>query len=259
MFSAAYALETFETPIRCEQFFDDGNLNAAGACDDEELTSAIRQFATSNGFQRFNLAWIDVSQHGSSKRKSLDNIPPEFLGASNDPAQGRKDPVLRAARRLSLPFVYGPETYTEAGVAELWDQQAEYGYCHGLVSPFHLSKNLRVILGVDRFDPLPSDPSELARLVSSFHLFATFAQCAAREMVIERSIEPYASIDYPLTPRELECLKWAAAGKTAWETGMILSIAEGSVAKLLGAATRKLDCTSKAQAMVKALKLGLIH
>ena len=32
-----------------------------------------------------------------------------------------------------------------------------------------------------------------------------------------------------LSPRELECLKWAAAGKTAWETSIILDISEGTV------------------------------
>ena len=62
-----------------------------------------------------------------------------------------------------------------------------------------------------------------------------------------------------LSPREHECLQWAAEGKTAWETGMILSIAEGSVVKILASAIRKLDCANKPQAVVKALRLGLIH
>lgn len=62
-----------------------------------------------------------------------------------------------------------------------------------------------------------------------------------------------------LSPRERECLQWAADGKTAWETGVILSIAEGSVAKVLASAMRRLECTSKPQAVVKALRLGLIN
>lgn len=39
---------------------------------------------------------------------------------------------------------------------------------------------------------------------------------------------------------------------------MLLSIAEGSVAKVLAAAIRKLGCVTKPQAVVKALRLGLI-
>ena len=40
---------------------------------------------------------------------------------------------------------------------------------------------------------------------------------------------------------------------------MILSIAEGTVAKILASVIRKLDCANKPQAVVKALRLRLIH
>ncbi|MEP7300871.1 MAG: helix-turn-helix transcriptional regulator [Caldimonas sp.] len=91
-------------------------------------------------------------------------------------------------------------------------------------------------------------------------LFATFVQ----SIVLDSQVWTLRSeIDelkpLRLSPREYECLQWAAEGKTAWETGMILSIAEGSVAKVLASAIHKLDCASKPQAVVKALRLGLIH
>jgi DNA-binding CsgD family transcriptional regulator len=59
--------------------------------------------------------------------------------------------------------------------------------------------------------------------------------------------------------REHECLQMSAGGKTAWETGMMLSIAEATVVKILAFAIRKLDCANKPQAVVKALRLGLVH
>ena len=40
---------------------------------------------------------------------------------------------------------------------------------------------------------------------------------------------------------------------------MILSIAEATVVKILASAIRKLDCANKPQAVVKALRLRLIH
>jgi DNA-binding CsgD family transcriptional regulator len=64
--------------------------------------------------------------------------------------------------------------------------------------------------------------------------------------------------DVQLTPRELECLQWTMQGKTAWEVGKILGISEQTAARHLNNATRKLDCTSKHQAVLKALRLGLI-
>lgn len=62
----------------------------------------------------------------------------------------------------------------------------------------------------------------------------------------------------PLSPRELECLRWTRAGKTAWEVAHILGISEPTAARHLNRATRKLDCANKHQAVVKALRLGLI-
>ena len=62
-----------------------------------------------------------------------------------------------------------------------------------------------------------------------------------------------------LTPRELEALRWTMEGKTAWEVGQILSITERTAVLHLQNAMRKLGATSKHQAVLKALRLGLIH
>jgi DNA-binding CsgD family transcriptional regulator len=248
------------TSLSPEQFLNDSHGDVLSARDTRDLSLSFAQFVASTGFDRYTLLCITESfDTGRSRVEWVDNTPPEFFDASRDSEQSSRDPVLQTAKRCSVPFTYGANAYIEAGVPELWDHQAAYGFCCGIVSPFHLPGKLSIIVGVDRYEPLPSDPSELAMIVATFHLFATFAQCAAKELIVDRSNEARCSIDVRLSPRERECLQWAAAGKTAWETGMILSIAEGSVAKLLAAATRKLQCATKSQALVRAVKLGLIH
>jgi DNA-binding CsgD family transcriptional regulator len=62
-----------------------------------------------------------------------------------------------------------------------------------------------------------------------------------------------------LTPRELEVLRWTMDGKTAWETGAVLNISERTTVQHLQNAMKKLQCVSKHQAVLKALRLGLIH
>lgn len=61
-----------------------------------------------------------------------------------------------------------------------------------------------------------------------------------------------------LTRRELECLRWTLLGKTAWEVGTILGIAEQTAARHLHHASRKLGCVSKHQAALRAVHLQLI-
>jgi DNA-binding CsgD family transcriptional regulator len=64
---------------------------------------------------------------------------------------------------------------------------------------------------------------------------------------------------YRLTARELEVLRWTMEGKTAWETGAILGISEQTVVRHLGRVTHKLGCVNKVQAVVKAMRLGLVR
>ena len=58
--------------------------------------------------------------------------------------------------------------------------------------------------------------------------------------------------DILVSARELDCLKWTAAGKTALEASIILGISERTVRFHLNAAREKLDCVTTTQAVAKA-------
>ena len=61
-----------------------------------------------------------------------------------------------------------------------------------------------------------------------------------------------------LTPRELEALRWTMDGKTAWEVGAVMGISERTAVLHVNNAMHKLGCVNKHQAVLKALRLGLI-
>ena len=65
--------------------------------------------------------------------------------------------------------------------------------------------------------------------------------------------------DKVLTDREREVLNWIAAGKTAWDTGGILSIAEDTVNKHITSAMRKLNVHTRAQAVAESIRRGEIQ
>jgi len=76
-------------------------------------------------------------------------------------------------------------------------------------------------------------------------------------LVLDReNMEAKAGIH--LTPRELECLRWSAAGKSSWETGMILSISRSTVDYHVDQARVKLDSVTRTQAVAKAVRLNMI-
>ncbi|GLU36676.1 MULTISPECIES: response regulator transcription factor [Pseudomonas] len=62
----------------------------------------------------------------------------------------------------------------------------------------------------------------------------------------------------PLSDRELEVLKWSAMGKTAWEIGQLISISEPTVKFHFSNIYKKLQVTSRAQALSHAISHGWI-
>jgi DNA-binding CsgD family transcriptional regulator len=61
-----------------------------------------------------------------------------------------------------------------------------------------------------------------------------------------------------VSARELDCLRWIAAGKSAWEASVILGISERTVRFHLNSAREKLNCTTTTQAVAKVVSQQLI-
>lgn len=63
----------------------------------------------------------------------------------------------------------------------------------------------------------------------------------------------------PLTQRELTCLQWVAIGKTSWETGRILGLAERTINYHIHNACRKLGVHSRQAAIATAMRTGQLN
>jgi DNA-binding CsgD family transcriptional regulator len=61
-----------------------------------------------------------------------------------------------------------------------------------------------------------------------------------------------------LSKREVECLRWAAVGKTNEEIGMILGLQRTTVRFHIRAASIKLDAVNRDQTLFKAAQLGYL-
>lgn len=222
----------------------------------EELRDEVVRFATDLGFVTVSALTVVDHPLAPSEFFALDNSPEEFRDTQSDASIGRADPVMQHCKRQSVPIIWDQWTYVRQGQGPLWEQQARYGYCTGIAIALHLPDGKHFVLGVDRDKPVPTDSRELTRVVADLQLFAVMAQDAALRILTP----PPAVTDTPaLTPRELECLRWTMDGKTAWEVGIILGISERTAVLHVNNAMHKLGCVSKHQAVVKALRLGLIR
>jgi LuxR family quorum-sensing transcriptional regulator LasR len=83
-----------------------------------------------------------------------------------------------------------------------------------------------------------------------------------RDLVMDtsqRHVNTHAQTLLPkLTPRERECLKWTARGKSTWEISQILNCSEAVVNFHMKNIRTKFGVTSRRAAAVIAAQLGLI-
>jgi DNA-binding CsgD family transcriptional regulator len=183
------------------------------------------------------------------------NTPEGYLEAATDRDDALRDPVVDHLMTRTVPVVYSQATYVDAGVGELWEIQAPYGYKTGIAVKLHLPGDKHFVLGVDREEPLPEPGGELMHLVGGLQLLGVHALTAADRLLSPRLNKG----DLPkLTKRELDVLSWTAQGKTAWEVSVILAMSEKTVNFHLGNAMRKLDVSSKHQAVLKCVAASLL-
>ena len=64
---------------------------------------------------------------------------------------------------------------------------------------------------------------------------------------------------HDLNDREIECLRWAAAGKTSSEIATIVSLSEHTINHYLNSSCRKMDCVNRTQAVAKAIRHRMIQ
>lgn len=187
--------------------------------------------------------------------RSFGNTPAGHAEAASDLDDALRDPVLDRLMSQPVPVVYDRQTYVAAGVGELWERQALYGYRTGIAVKLHLPGDKHFLLGVDREDELPEPGIELMQLVAGVQLLAAHAMTAA-----DRLLGPkFDARDLPkLTRRELDVLSWTAQGKTAWEVSVILGMSEKTVNFHLGNVMRKLGVSSKHQAVIRCLAAGVL-
>ena len=230
-------------------------LSVLEAGNEEEFRSVIVRFAHNLGFQTVT-AMVAVDRVGlGTEFLAVHNTPLAFQHTFDSQLVGRRDPVSQHCKRSSVPIIWGQQTYLDQQSIDLWEFQAFYGYCNGIAMALHLPEGRHFMLGVDRDQALPGDKTELTRMVADLQLFAVHAQDTALRVLIREDLRPETPA---LTPRELDVLRWTMEGMTARAISDRLGIGERTTVFHLQNAMQKLHCTSKHQAVLKALRLGLI-
>ena len=162
------------------------------------------------------------------------------------------DPVLREGFQRMLPFQWSELTVsTDREMVFLHDALA-----HG-VGPFGLSIPVIGKHGHRGLFSISFSGTQEAWEAFVTENMALLVEVANR--LHQRVIHDVFGEDRPhLSTRELEVLRWTALGKDAGEIAAILDISFHTTRGYLKSVRHKLDCVTSAQAVSRAIKLGLL-
>lgn len=220
-----------------------------------ELQARVEKMGQELGYPLYGIVRVQDNVDGTTTFTGYSNMTPEAEQELNDPARGKQDPVMQFVKRHSRPLLWNRLTYKEAGREHLWLEQANLGYRSGVISALHLPRGQHLLLGFDGdLDKLPSQ-AEATYKAGMLQLALAHIQNTLEKIDSAAIAGPHK---VTLSARELECLKWTMEGKTAWEVGMILGIAERTVNQHVKAAMIAMDAGTKHLAVLKAMRLGLL-
>lgn len=165
----------------------------------------------------------------------------------------RLDPVIAQALEVPEPFQWGLNSTARKlsrPQQELFENAARFGIACGFTIPIHDGRGpiAAVTFAADKhlgaaFSRRIEAHGQVLQLMAMY--FHAHVRC---KLSSDRAINGVL-----LSPREFECLEWAARGKSAWEIGCILGITRRTAAFHLENAKAKLGVHSISHAVARLI------
>lgn len=171
--------------------------------------------------------------------------------------------IIRIVRVCAEPFFYHQQqmhSWRRNSALEIINRNIDaeaygsYGVSGAIISPVHLPMGVigAVVWATD--DAAADLPAIFAQHGGEMHLLALRFLSAYRDAALPAP--PPEMVEF--TRREIQCLKWAAAGKTDAEIATIMGVSAPTIRFHMTNASRKLGVSGRSQTVRLATTLGYI-
>lgn len=205
------------------------------------------------GFPHFMITGLPLPMEELAPLVMLNAWPEEWYGRYTAKNYFAIDSVAQWSLRTTRPYLWGDvptELSAAKGAQKVLAEARTCGFVDGYVVPMYSARHWQTAVAFASDQRTDASERELAAL----QIMGVFAASAVRQL-----IEPTLDARKLLSPRERECLTWAAAGKSSWDISVILGIGHHTVRQYLADIRRKLDVTTLAQAVAESIRRGEIR
>ena len=219
---------------------------------EEELSEVIWGFCGNYGVDSFVFgAALFSNLSPTPEIHMLNGYPDEWRKRYDDMGYMASDITVSHCQEYSIPFIW-PEPKEISGISrKIFSESSDFKINSGISFPYHGSTGefgLFSVSSSDQFNKsgLENAATQYVMQIIGASLFDHY----------KKKVQESASIK--LTKREIECLKWVAAGKTSWETSRIIDVSERTVIFHIQNAASKMNTASRTNAAVIATMNGVI-
>jgi LuxR family transcriptional activator of conjugal transfer of Ti plasmids len=220
----------------------------AGGVDKVDLHNALAETASSLDLPSF--AYLFPSHQSGRATDLISTYPQPWTSHYLRSRYADVDPVIDQARRRQEAFRWdasGADLNLSTLQRQLMDEATQFGIRCGFTIPIHDRRGLFAVLTFAADERQPLFFRVIERYERALQLIAIFFHIQARRRLrADRTVDGVA-----LSGREIECLQWAARGKSAWDIGQILGISQRTAAFHLDNAKKKLGVRTVTQAAIR--------
>lgn len=225
-------------------------------CDREEIWSeTLFALADQYGFSQVFYSINTNKQTPLSSALIFSNYPSIWLKIYTDKLWNA-DPVIRHCINSNMPLVWDQKSFKRRQEIQFYTTAQAYGLDRGIAFPIHGAHAEFAVLNLIQKSSVQPSQKELNAIISDWALIRDYVFESSKKFSrLNLHDQPEKSL---LTRREIECLQWAAEGKSSWEMALICKCTEATVNFHLANVRKKFKVKSRQQAIVKAIQLGII-
>lgn len=220
----------------------------------QDISDELRRAGDAFGFSTFCISGLPDPGERLDPYVLLSGWPEGWMKRYAEEGYVHADPVIRRVRQTTMPFAWheAPYDLNDASATKVMTEATEFGLADGLAVPIYNTHGFQAIVtfGADQM-ALSRDGR------AGLHLIAIYAHSQARS-ILTRQRGSQSARTPQLSRREIECLKWSAAGKTTWEISVILGLSQRTVDEYLASAASKLGTVNRVQTVAEALRRSVI-